>query len=111
MEDLPLVIPENPTIFEVMYSILEQLHQSEGKGSDEEVNFFEEVSDALVYELYFGEGMLARHLTERITPGISQQTPTRVMNRIRSGSVQSLLDDIFSMPQVVEIEARIDTGH
>ena len=110
MEDLPLVIPKNETIFEVMYSILERLHQDRSQCCDNEIAFFEEIGDALVYELYFGDGLLSEHLSASLGPEMAKQTLSKVMNKIGT-SVQSLIHDIFSLPQVVEIEARLDTGY
>lgn len=54
MNDLPLVVPDEQAAFSSLFNALSSLYSS-GGGSSEQVRFFENLANALVYDLFFGE--------------------------------------------------------
>ncbi len=96
MEELPLVLPEQPRVYRGLFDTLSLLHtNNEENFNMEQVSALEKLADALVYSLYFGDS----NLEERVSEGGGD-----IVSIARNPDVIKMIEEIFDDSQVKELE-------
>jgi len=105
MEELPLLLPQNPTPFSLLFRALENLHDDPNSTSADTRNFLEKLSDALVYELFLlDSALLVNAVEERLSDVKDKLTPQELHQMLQDETVSYLSDEVLSSQLVRDVE-------
>ncbi|MFX1264792.1 MAG: class I SAM-dependent DNA methyltransferase [Promethearchaeota archaeon] len=106
MEELPLLFPDNPMPFSVLFRALEALHDSRYSDCRHSLHFLEKLSDALVYELFLLDSdLLACAVEERLSDTGDELNPQELSEMLQDETVTYLSDKVLSSRIVREVES------
>jgi hypothetical protein len=110
MDDLPIVIPKHGDAFVLLFDILSQLYSLQSNVQLYECSqFLERLSNALVYELYFGKAQLLQKIIEETVSEEkpNQNDPFAIYNCLQREAVLAKIDSMMNNSTVREIEDRL----
>ena len=113
VEELPIVLPKYPETYEVLFSALSRLHNEEQSPErDSWIRIIETVSEALVYDLYFGNSnVLEKEVTKLVKANHSKIKDLLVLcDDLSSKLISSHIDKVMEMVDVDKIEKRLNEG-
>jgi len=105
MEDIPIAVPKDQETFASLFGILKRIHSAGGPRREQEL--FETLGNALVYELYFGNGQLEESLMRNGLIVGANNDLTSVARTLESRDIRQMIDNVYALPQVAEIESRL----
>jgi len=110
LEELPIVLPEFSDSFAILFDALSKLYNEEQLPEWEScINTIEKISEALVYELYFGNNVeLQKELAELIEVEESFENIHSLCELIQNKSIVSQTEKIMRMSIVEKIEQRLN---
>ena len=114
VEELPIVIPAHPETYAILFDALTKLYNEvQSKQHDSCIKVIEAVSEALVYDLYFGN---SHSLEEEVTKIIKANhtkinSPLILGNYLNSELIASQIDKVMAMAVVGKIEGRLNEVH
>lgn len=96
MEEIPVVLPEEPLVYRELFKTLSQLHSNKDQNFDVElIHALESLADALVYSLYFGDGNLEQH----VYAGVKN-----LIRIVQEQEVITMINEIMNTPFVRDLE-------
>ena len=96
MEELPLALPKRPQVYRGLFNSLSRLYSNqEDPDSRASIPALEELADALVYSLYFGD----EGLEKRVSEGVHNLSAT-----VQEAEVEKMIEEILSSSIVRELE-------
>jgi hypothetical protein len=102
MEELPLVLPEQPEVYRGLFDLLSQLYSSQDEHiQGENIPSLERLADALVYSLYFGDDgleQLASKGTYDLHATAKDSEVVKMIDIINADSVVKELERLGSFP-------------
>jgi hypothetical protein len=106
MEDMPIILPENPKTLASLYRALEKMHNKDKSHSkDSEILYFlEDVANALVYALYLMEN---DNLIRLVNHGVESSKSDKYLDlykSLRNSEIQYEMKNILQNPLVISIE-------
>jgi len=111
IEELPIVLPKCPETYAVLFNVLSRLH-NEKKTSERNayIQVVETISEALVYDLYFGNSFaLEKEVTKLIETNHSQNKNLfDLSEKLGTNLIPSYVDSVMGMAVVDQIEDRLD---
>jgi hypothetical protein len=111
LEELPLVLPKYSDIYAILFDALSKIYNGNQFPEREVyIRTIEAISEALVYELYFGaEYNLQKHLTELIETSENPCDIHSLCEMIQSKTISAKTEKIMKLPIVEEIEQRLNS--
>ncbi|TFG34829.1 hypothetical protein EU527_01255 [Candidatus Thorarchaeota archaeon] len=106
LEDLPIIEPKYPDAYEILFDTLSTLH-SDLKQNEDCRQFLECLSNALVYDLYFGSNDFFQERIATLVEIFSKDAHPRSLCRaLRTESIISSIKSIRKIPdfQIIEKE-------
>ena len=110
IEELPIVLPEYPETYAILFDALSKLHNEESsQDRDICIRVMETVSEALVYDLYFGNSnRFQKDVTQIIETNRNQIGNISLLcDNLSSDSLVSQINDIMKKTIVEQIENRL----
>ncbi|MGY5873707.1 MAG: N-6 DNA methylase [Candidatus Thorarchaeota archaeon] len=109
LEELPIVLPEYPETYSLLFEALSDLHnEKQSPDRDECIKTIENVSEALVYDLYFGKAHSLQKGAAQSLEGIDFHTSLIVLcDRLKRKSLVSEVNKVMDIPQVQEVENQL----
>jgi hypothetical protein len=102
MEELPLVLPEHPQVYRILFDTLSDLHSSQEDYLDRNcITALERLADALVYSLYFGDNGLEHLLIggkDDLCIRAQEPEVLRETNKILNESIIQELEQLGTFP-------------
>lgn len=95
MEELPILLPERPSLYRKLFEILSDLHSNQKDTFRGDIEVLERLADALVYSLYFGDNGLEQQVFREADD---------LCSTAREPDIVKLVDEIHSYPLVRELE-------
>jgi len=111
LEELPIVLPANPETYAALFNALTKLYSEEQSPKhDSCVKVLETVSEALIYDLYFGNShLLEKEVTKLIKANRTQiRNPFYLCDCLSSKLIESTLVQVMTMAVVDKIENRLN---
>jgi len=111
LEELPIILPTDPETYAVLFDALSKLYSNEQSPKHNScVNVIETVSEALVYDLYFGNShLLEKEVTKLIKANhIKIRNPFYLCECLSSKLIVSHIEQVMTMAVVDKIENRLN---
>lgn len=103
MEDLPLVMPTNTSVFADLFDLLSALNAKQGQStSNKELMYHESVADALVYELYLTNSEDLLELTDDV---LGSPRGKSSLYTLIHPDIEKRILEVFSIPEIKKIES------
>jgi len=112
LEELPVILPEFPDSYAMLFDALSKLYDDEQLlERDSCIRTIEAISEALVYELYFGKDhALQKEIAELIEAGDGSQDIHTLCERIENKSIVSRTAKIMGISIVEKIEQHLNNA-
>ncbi len=111
LEELPIILPKYPDTYALLFDVLSMLHH-ENQTSERErcINTIETISEALVYDLYFGNNdKLQREVILLLgTDETYENDLTILCEKMKSKSIVLEASKVMNWPQVQQIENHLN---
>ncbi|MHA2142386.1 MAG: Eco57I restriction-modification methylase domain-containing protein [Candidatus Thorarchaeota archaeon] len=106
MEELPLMMPEDQTIFTQLFMTLQELHRdASGNNLSEDIDILEEIANALIYEMYLLDSNALLEATSRAILGLSKNVTSRdLIGALSVADIANEVRDIMNHEMVRQIE-------
>ena len=99
------MFPKNPIPFSILFRALEILHEDSDSADAKTLDFLENLSDALVYELFLLDSdSLANAVEERLSDIKDELSPQELHAMLHDETVSSLSEEVLSSRLVREVE-------
>ncbi|MGY5881463.1 MAG: N-6 DNA methylase [Candidatus Thorarchaeota archaeon] len=112
IEELPIILPEYPDAYAFLFDALSRLYNEEqSPGREKKIKAIETVSEALVYDLYFGSSnALQKEVAQLVETSKTQIGNLSILcDNLNSDSLASKIDDVMQKAIVNQIENRLNT--
>jgi hypothetical protein len=111
IEELPIILPEYPEVYAILFDSLSRLHNEEQSlEHDRCIKILETVSEALVYDLYFGNSrVLEKEVTKIVEINRSQnKSLLNLCENLNSNLITLQIDSVMEMAVVEQIEYHLN---
>lgn len=107
VDDIPLVRPRNPSVFAALFEVISESYRANmGQKERRSVVLLENVANALVYDLYFGNGEKLQNCLERIllTDKFHNENLEVICSELRRDDVMRSIEEIMRSAVVRDVE-------
>ncbi len=111
LEELPIIFPKYPDTYALLFDVLSMLHHEEQTSERERcINTIETISEALVYDLYFGNNnKLQREIALLLgTDGTYKNDLIILCERMKSKSIVLEASKVMNLTEVQQIENHLN---
>ncbi len=111
LEELPIILPKYPDTYALLFDVLSMLHHEEQTSERERcINTIETISEALVYDLYFGNNnKLQREIALLLgTDGTYKNDLIILCERMKSKSIVLEASKVMNLTEVQQIENHLN---
>ncbi len=109
LEDLPIVESNYQDVYEFLFDELSKLYQNT-KQNGEYRDYLEKLSDALVYELYFGSNdTLNREVAGIIRDEISSNQVSSISDKLKTERIANSINAVLELSDVKRVEKELRT--
>ncbi|MHA1927998.1 MAG: Eco57I restriction-modification methylase domain-containing protein, partial [Candidatus Thorarchaeota archaeon] len=104
MEDLPIVYPDSPNSFKLLFRTLQILHKEEKSKTKSVCQYIDRVADALVYSLYLYENQQLLSNIEKALGTLKSKKPIDVFDVLSKPKIKQTVEAVYLSPLVQKIE-------
>ncbi len=111
LEELPIILPKYPETYALLFDVLSILHNEDQTSERERcINTIETISEALVYDLYFGNNhKLQREMILLIGTDETYKNDLMILcEKMKSRSIVLEASKVMRLPQVQQIENHLN---
>ncbi len=111
LEELPIILPKYPETYALLFDVLSMLHHEEQTSERERcINIIETISEALVYDLYFGNNQeLQREMALLLGADRTYKNdPMILCEKMKTKSIVREASKVTNLPEVQQIENRLN---
>jgi hypothetical protein len=108
MNELPMLIPEEQGVFRTIFDILSLLYSGGVQMDVDLVTFYESVSNALTYELFFAGEELQKSMAEMLSGEDEHPTHPRVLySELNTARIRNTIRNIMKADHILSIEKQL----